>query len=61
MAQAKTSSTFTVTVTAVFTALVCAATIIFSMYVPSTESFFNNGAIVFRKLSFAKMVRLQPK
>ena len=43
MAQAKTSSTFTVTVTAVFTALVCAATIIFSMYVPSTEGFFNIG------------------
>jgi uncharacterized membrane protein len=31
------------TVTAIFTALVCIATIIFSVYVPATEGFFNIG------------------
>jgi uncharacterized membrane protein len=34
---------FKMAVTAVFTALVCVATIIFSVYVPSTEGFFNIG------------------
>lgn len=36
-------SSFDLAVTAVFTALVCAATIMFSIYVPVTEGFFNIG------------------
>ncbi len=36
-------SSFDLAVTAVFTALVCAATIMFSIYVPATEGFFNIG------------------
>ncbi|MEM3703406.1 MAG: ECF transporter S component [Candidatus Bathyarchaeia archaeon] len=36
-------SPFKLAVTAVFTALVCAATILFSIYVPATEGFFNIG------------------
>jgi uncharacterized membrane protein len=43
MLQKKTASPFTVAVTAVFTAFVCVATMIFSIYVPSTEGFFNIG------------------
>ena len=37
------SLSFRLAVTAVFTALVCAATIVFSIYVPSTQGFFNIG------------------
>lgn len=36
-------SPFDLAVTAVFTALVCAATMMFSIYVPATEGFFNIG------------------
>lgn len=36
-------SPFKITVTAVFTALVCVATMMFSMYVPGTKGFFNIG------------------
>jgi len=36
-------SPFNLAVTAVFTALVCVATIIFSIYIPATEGFFNIG------------------
>jgi len=36
-------SPFTVAATAIFTSFVCIATIIFSIYVPSTEGFFNIG------------------
>jgi uncharacterized membrane protein len=36
-------SPFDLAVTAVFTALVCAATMLFSIYVPATEGFFNIG------------------
>jgi len=43
MLQKKISSPFTVAVTAVCTAFVCVATMIFSIYVPSTEGFFNIG------------------
>lgn len=43
MAWEKTISPFNLAVTAVFTALVCVATIIFSIYVPATEGFFNIG------------------
>ncbi|MEA2090094.1 MAG: ECF transporter S component [Thermoproteota archaeon] len=44
MSQKKTAiSTIQLGVTAVFTALVCAATMVFSIYVPSTEGFFNIG------------------
>ena len=48
MAWKKTVSPFNLAVTAVFTALVCVATIIFSIYIPATEGFFNVGeSIVF--------------
>jgi len=43
MFQKKTVSPFTLAVTAVSTAFVCVATMIFSVYVPSTEGFFNIG------------------
>ena len=43
MSPKKTFSPFTVAVTAVFTAFVCVATIVFSIYVPSTQGFFNIG------------------
>ena len=43
MPKEKVSSPFTVAATAIFTSFVCIATIIFSMYVPSTEGFFNIG------------------
>ena len=43
MPKEKISSPFTVAATAIFTSFVCVATIIFSMYVPSTEGFFNIG------------------
>ena len=43
MNKAKTSSPFTLAVAAVFAALVCVATIIFSVDVPATEGFFNIG------------------
>jgi len=43
MLQKKRTSPLTVAVTAIFTAFVCVATIMFSMYVPSTEGFFNIG------------------
>lgn len=44
MSQKKPFSTpYTVATTAVFTALVCVATIIFSIYVPETRGFFNIG------------------
>jgi len=43
MHQEKISSPFTIAATAIFTSFVCVATIIFSMYVPSTEGFFNIG------------------
>jgi len=36
-------SPFAVAATAIFTSFVCIATMIFSMYVPSTEGFFNIG------------------
>jgi uncharacterized membrane protein len=36
-------STFNLAATAVFTGLVCIATMIFSIYVPATEGFFNVG------------------
>jgi len=39
----KHSSPFTIAATAIFTSFVCVATIIFSIYVPSTEGFFNIG------------------
>ena len=48
MDQKKTLSPFNLALTAIFTALVCAATILFSIYVPSTQGFFNIGeSIVF--------------
>jgi uncharacterized membrane protein len=48
MAWKKTVLPFNLAVTAVFTALVCVATIIFSIYIPATEGFFNVGeSIVF--------------
>ena len=43
MLQKKTLSPFTLAVTAMFTAFVCVATMVFSIYVPSTEGFFNIG------------------
>jgi uncharacterized membrane protein len=43
MIQKKASPPFIVAVTAVFTAFVCVATMIFSMYVPATRGFFNIG------------------
>ncbi len=43
MLKGKTISAFNLAVTAVFTALVCVVTIIFSIYVPATEGFFNIG------------------
>ncbi len=43
MTQEKVMSPFNLGVTAVFTALVCVATIVFSIYVPATEGFFNIG------------------
>jgi len=43
MTWKKAMSPFNLTVTAVFTALVCVATIIFSIYIPATEGFFNIG------------------
>lgn len=44
MSQKKTVIfTIQLAVTAIFTALVCGATMIFSVYVPSTEGFFNIG------------------
>jgi len=43
MFKGKTISSFNLAVTAVFTALVCVVTIIFSIYVPATEGFFNIG------------------
>jgi uncharacterized membrane protein len=43
MLQKKTTSPFTLAVTAISTAFVCVATMIFSVYVPSTEGFFNIG------------------
>jgi uncharacterized membrane protein len=43
MFKGKTISPFNLAVTAVFTALVCVVTIIFSIYVPATEGFFNIG------------------
>jgi len=36
-------SPFTIAATAIFTSFVCVATIIFSIYIPSTEGFFNIG------------------
>jgi uncharacterized membrane protein len=43
MLQKKTISPFTLAVTAISTAFVCVATMIFSVYIPSTEGFFNIG------------------
>ena len=43
MTWKKAMSPFNLTVTAVFTGLVCVATIIFSIYIPATEGFFNIG------------------
>lgn len=43
MTREKAVSPFNLAVTAVFTALVCVVTIIFSIYVPATEGFFNIG------------------
>jgi len=43
MFKGKTISPFNLAVTAVFTALVCVVTIIFSIYVPATQGFFNIG------------------
>ncbi|MEM2887944.1 MAG: ECF transporter S component [Candidatus Bathyarchaeia archaeon] len=43
MLQKKPSSPFTLAVTAISTALVCTATMIFSVYVPATKGFFNIG------------------
>ena len=43
MIKGKTISPFKLAVTAVFTALVCVVTMIFSIYVPATEGFFNVG------------------
>jgi len=43
MLQGKAFSPFTVAVAAIFTAFVCVATMLFSIYVPSTEGFFNIG------------------
>lgn len=43
MTGEKTISPFNLAVTAVSTALVCVVTVIFSIYVPATEGFFNIG------------------
>jgi uncharacterized membrane protein len=43
MTDEKTISPFNLAVAAVFTALVCVVTVIFSIYVPATEGFFNIG------------------
>ena len=43
MPQKIASSAFTLAVTSVFTAFVCIATMIFSIYVPATRGFFNIG------------------
>jgi len=43
MHEKKISTPFTIAATAIFTSFVCIATIIFSMYIPSTEGFFNIG------------------
>ena len=43
MTWKKAMSPFNLTVTAVFTALVCVATMIFSIYIPATKGFFNIG------------------
>jgi len=43
MSKEKAISPFDLAVTAVFTALVCVATMIFSIYVPATHGFFNIG------------------
>jgi uncharacterized membrane protein len=43
MLKEKTISPVSLAVTAVFTALVCVVTIIFSIYVPATQGFFNIG------------------
>jgi uncharacterized membrane protein len=43
MIKDKTMSPFNLAVTAVFTALVCVATMVFSIYVPATHGFFNIG------------------
>jgi uncharacterized membrane protein len=43
MAKQKAISSFDLAVAAIFTALVCAVTIIFSIYVPETRGFFNIG------------------
>lgn len=43
MAWKKVMSPFNLAVTAVFTALVCVVTMIFSIYIPATEGFFNIG------------------
>ena len=43
MTKLKTMSPSNLAITAVFTALVCVVTIIFSIYVPATEGFFNIG------------------
>lgn len=43
MTELKTMSPVNLAVAAVFTALVCVVTIIFSIYVPATEGFFNIG------------------
>jgi uncharacterized membrane protein len=43
MPQKSGSSAFTLAVTSIFTAFVCIATMIFSIYVPATRGFFNIG------------------
>jgi len=43
MSQKKVMSPFILGLTAVFTALVCISTIVFSIYVPATQGFFNIG------------------
>jgi uncharacterized membrane protein len=43
MPQKVSSPAFTLAVTSVFTAFVCVATMIFSVYVPATRGFFNVG------------------
>lgn len=46
MQKTSTPNTIRLAVTAVFTSLVCAATMVFSVYVPQTEGFFNIGEIM---------------
>ncbi len=43
MSRKKVTSTVNLATTAIFTALVCVATVIFSIYVPATHGFFNVG------------------